>query len=175
MRQNNETIHIILTGGTIDSHWEGSLDTAVPNRHSIMQTFIQNLQLYQKFKFTEIVMKDSRDLTIADRKAVARAMEKSESKKIIVTHGTYTMAVTAKFLKKHLKRKDQTIVFTGSMSPLQGFTISDAPFSVGYALAKVEELPPGIYICMNGKTFTAKEAEKDTAKGRFYSIFEDKQ
>lgn len=173
MANDDQKIHIIMTGGTIDSHWDGKKDTVIPNRHSIIPEFIRGLKLYQGFEFTEIAMKDSRDLTAEDRTKILKTVEKSKSKKVIITHGTYTMTQTARFLKQNLKRKDQTIVLSGSFSPLQGFTISDAPFSVGYALAKVEELPPGVYVCMNGRSFTAEEAAKDIKKGKFYSMFEN--
>ena len=60
------------------------------------------------------------------------------------------------------------------MSPLLGFSISDAPFSLGYTLAKVGELPICVYACMNGKTFSPNEVAKDVNVGRFYSVFQDK-
>ncbi len=175
MGLNTSKIHFILTGGTIDSHWEGSHDTALPNKHSVVPEYIKSLKLYQRFVFTELFMKDSRDLTAKDMKKILETVKKSRSKKIIITHGTYTMTDTAKFLNQRLKRKDQTVILTGSMSPLQSFSISDGPFSLGFALAKVEDLPAGIHICMNGKSFSAEEADKNVKEGRFYSLFQNKQ
>lgn len=100
---------------------------------------------------------------------------KSLHKKVIITHGTYTMPDSAKFLKANLKRKDQTIIFTGSMIPLLGFAPSDAPFNLGYAIARVQELKAGIYVAMNGKIFMPEEVVKLLSEGRFISVFEEKK
>jgi L-asparaginase len=81
------------------------------------------------------------------------------------------MPDTARFLKANLKRKDQTIILTGSMIPLLGFSPSDGPFSIGYAIAKVQDLEPGIYVCMNGRVFSSEEVMKVSKEGRFSSVF----
>ena len=81
------------------------------------------------------------------------------------------MPDTARFLKANLKRKDKTIIITGSMIPLLGFSPSDGPYSIGYALAKVQDLDSGIYVCMNGKIFSPEEVMKINKEGRFSSIF----
>ncbi|MBI5733640.1 MAG: hypothetical protein HY973_01710 [Candidatus Kerfeldbacteria bacterium] len=56
------------------------------------------------------------------------------------------------------------------MIPLVGFSPSDAPFNLGYAVAKVLELPPGVYVCMNGKVFEPEEVMKVLYKGKFISM-----
>ena len=81
------------------------------------------------------------------------------------------MPDTARFLKANLKRKDQTIIITGSMIPLSGFSPSDGPFAIGYAIAKTRDLRKGIYICMNGRVFSPEEVMKVNKEGRFTSIF----
>jgi len=166
-----QTIHFIITGGTIDSYYEATKDTAVPLLNSCIPPFIKSLRLYEKIMFTEVCMKDSRQLTEEDMKEIAEAIEMSPYTKIIVTHGTYTMSDTARFLNARLKRKDQTIVFTGSMIPLIGFSPSDAPFNLGYAIAKVQELLSGTYVCMNGKVFSPDEVSKLLYDGTFRSLF----
>jgi L-asparaginase len=133
------SIHLIMTGGTIDSHYDANKDTVVPNKKSILPDYVKGLKLYEKTEFTEICMKDSRNLTQKDLKNILSAVQKNHSKKIIITHGTYTMPDTARYLKHNLKRNDKTIIFTGSMLPLS-FTNSDAPFNLGYSIAKLDEL-----------------------------------
>lgn len=166
-------IHFVLTGGTIDSVYDGTKDTAVPTAHSAIPSFFKRLQIRSAIiRCTEICMKDSRALRDADRQKILQTVEKSTYKRIIITHGTYTMSETARYLKKHLKRKDQTIVLTGSFIPMTGFTPTDAPFNLGYAFAKVQELLPGTYVCMNGEVFTPEEVEKIIEQGRFASIFQ---
>jgi L-asparaginase len=169
-----QKIHFILTGGTIDSYYESRLDTVVPNKKSVIPRFIDSLKLYSLTKFSEVCMKDSRNLTKDDLKNILKTIEKSDCERIIITHGTYTIGDTARYIKANLKRNDQTVVLTGSMTPLQGFSPSDAPFNLGYSLAKVEELSPGAYICINGKVFSPEEIMKSINEGRFSSIFEQK-
>ena len=171
MSNKKEKIEIIITGGTIDSSWNGIKDTAVVNAHSIIPDYFQKLIIYPKIKFTEICMKDSREINRRDLSNILEATEKSKAKKILITHGTYTMPDTAKFLEANLRRKDQTIVFTGSMVPLEGVYPTDAGFNLGFAISKVQDLKPGFYICMNGDTFNPQEVAKNLGEGKFYSIF----
>lgn len=172
-------IHIIITGGTIDSVWSGAQDTVIVSEHSILPEYLQelgrNLKFPEELKFTEVCMKDSRALNEEDRNNVLKAIEESDSTKIIITHGTYTMPDTARFLKEHLKRKDQTITLTGSMVPIKGFDFSDGPFNLGYAVAHVQRLEPGVYVCMNTQVFTPEEVAKNIEEGKFYSVFKDEQ
>ena len=167
----DDKIHFIITGGTIDSYYEPTKETTVPNKNSTISRFIKTLKLYEAFEFSELCMKDSRELTIKDVKKICETIEKSPHKKFIITHGTYTMSDTARYLKANLKKKDKVIIFTGSMIPLSGFAPSDAPFNLGFAVAKLEDLQNGIYICMNGKVFSSKEAVKSLSEGRFVSSF----
>ncbi len=172
-------IHIIMTGGTIDSVWNGAQDTVVVSEHSILPEYFEelkrNLKFYEELEFSEVCMKDSRALTDEDRKNVLKVIEESDATKIIITHGTYTIPDTARYLKENLKRKDQVIVLTGSMVPIKGFDFSDGPFNFGYAFAQVQKLESGIYVCMNARVFTPEEVTKNIAEGKFYSVFEDKQ
>ena len=127
--------------------------------------------MYAEPEFTTVCMKDSRAINEQDLKEILEAIEKSSSTKIIVTHGTYTMPDTARYVKANLKRNDQTIILTGSMIPIQGFAPSDGPFSLGYAYAEVLRLSPSVYIAMNGRIFNAEEATKIISEGRFVSLF----
>ena len=171
MKNNERQIEIILTGGTIDSAWSGISDTALVNTHSVIPEYFKKLIIYPEIKFNEICMKDSRQLNQQDILKILESIEKSEADKIIITHGTYTMQDTARYIEVNLKRKGQTIIFTGSMVPLEGFYPTDATFNLGFAISKAQELIPGIYLCMNGETFTPKEVAKNLSEGRFYSIF----
>ncbi|MBP9711720.1 MAG: asparaginase [Candidatus Pacebacteria bacterium] len=166
-----EKIEIIITGGTIDSFYDSKQDTVVPSEKSSLPDFISSLKLPHEFSFTQICMKDSRSINEEDRKNVLAAIENSTADKILVTHGTYTMPDTARFIDANLKRKDTVIIFTGSMIPLIGFSPSDAPFNLGYAIASLATLQPGVYVCMNGQAFTPAEVVKQLSEGKFGSIF----
>ena len=175
MNKNTGKLRFIITGGTIDSTWSAKQDTAILREHSALPEFFKELESYENIEFTELFLKDSRELTQDDVKVILEEVEKSKEKKILITHGTYTMPDTARFINANLKRKDQIIVLTGSTVPLKGFESSDALFNLGYAISKVQELEPGIYICMNSMTFTPEEVAKSIAEGKYYSIFKEKQ
>jgi L-asparaginase len=170
MTKNNR-LHFIMTGGTIDSYYDGSKDTVVTNEHSVIPKFVKVLKLYEECNFTEVCMKDSRDLKESDRKNLLKAVTSSKSKRIIITHGTYTLPDTARYLKANLKNNGKVIIFACSMIPLEGFIPTDAGFNIGYAVAKSQELPEGIYVCMNGKIFIPEEIVKILSEGRFGSIY----
>ena len=169
-----DTIHFLMTGGTIDSYYEGTKDTVVPNNKSVIPTYIKSLKLDKSTDFTEICMKDSRNLNQKDLQTILKTVEGSKNNKIIITHGTYTMPDTARYIKANLKRKNQTIILTGSLIPIKGFSPTDASFNLGYSLAKVEELRPGVYVCINGNVFDPEEVSKLVSEGRFISIFGEK-
>ncbi len=174
-----DSIHIILTGGTIDSVWSGAKDTVVVSEHSTLPEYFselgKNLKFPQELKFTEVCMKDSREINDIDRKKVLEEIEKSDSEKILVTHGTYTMPDTSRYLKENLKRSDQVIILTGSMVPIKGFDFSDGPFNLGFTIAMLQNLKPGVYVCMNTQAFTPEEVAKNIEEGKFYSTFKDAQ
>lgn len=165
-------IHIVIMGGTIDSYWDGTKDTAIPLKESVVPRYLGNCQLYEKVNYTTVCLKDSRALTVDDLKKMLEVIEKSESKFIMVTHGTYTMPDSARFLQANLKRKDQVIVFVASMIPIDGFTFSDAGFNLGYAMGKMESLKEGVYVSMNGRIFSPNEVVKMLSEGRFASVME---
>lgn len=166
-----EKLHFIMTGGTIDSYYDVTKDTVVPHIHSVVPKFIKMLKLYEEYEFTEVCMKDSRQLTTTDRKLILDTVAKSHSKRIIITHGTYTLPDTARYLEANLKDHGKVIIFICSMIPLEGFIPTDAGFNIGYAVAKSQELPEGIYVCMNGRIFAPDEVVKILSEGRFGSIY----
>ncbi len=166
---NLEPIEVIITGGTIDSQWDGAKDTVVVRQESSLPEFFKSLNLYNKISFTTVCMRDSREISNEDRNKIIEIIEENPVQKVIITHGTYTMPDTAKYLQTNLDFKGKTIVLLGSFTPLKGFDMSDAGFNLGYSFSQVLLLEPGIYVCMNGKTFTAEEAAKDVEAGKFYS------
>lgn len=166
------TIHFLMTGGTIDSRYDGTKDTVVTNTTSIIPQVIDSIKPYAEVHYQVICMKDSRELNSQDQEALIKAINSSAGKMFIITHGTYTMADTARIIEKKLEnRSDKTIILTGSMIPIDGFSMSDGPFNLGYAFSQVQALEPGVYVCMNGHTFKPDDVSKSIAEGRFTSIF----
>ena len=70
------SFHLILTGGTIDSYYDGIKDTAVTNRESVIPEFLLSLKLYDRFEVTPICMKDSRSIAPVDRKKILRSIDR---------------------------------------------------------------------------------------------------
>lgn len=167
--KNKKTIHFLITGGTIDSTYQGREDKIVPNSKSVIPEFMRGLGLKQKTKFNVICMKDSRDIEQGDREMLVRAVEGSPCYKIIITHGNYSMAETAVYLQKNLVRKDQAIILTGSLVPIRGFAPSDGPFNLGYSVAEINHLKSGIYICMNARIFDSPDLVELKDSGDFSS------
>ncbi len=163
-----DQIHFIITGGTIDSYYDGTKDTAVPNEESVIPAFIKNLKFPVEHEFTTICMKDSRSITDEDRDAITQTIAKSSATKFIITHGTYTMPDTARYLKQHLQG-DQRVVLTGAFVPLTDVIRSDGGFNIGFAMAQLHYLRPGVYVAMNGQVLEADEATKLVSEGRFTS------
>ncbi|MES2225649.1 MAG: asparaginase domain-containing protein [Patescibacteria group bacterium] len=164
-------LHFIMTGGTIDSSYNPVKETTVPSEHSYIPMFVPFLQLYEEVEFTEVFMKDSRDITDSDRSKVLEAIEKSSSKRIIITHGSYTVAETARYVQEYLQSKDRTIIFVCSLIPIEGFAPTDAGFNLGYAVGKSQNLGEGVYVCMNGRVFSPDEVVKILETGRFASTY----
>ena len=92
---------------------------------------------------------------------------KSPEEKIIITHGTDTMAETARLIAGRVSNK--TIVITGAMVPYK-FGSSDGLFNLGSALAFVQTLSPGVYVVMNGRYFNANNVRKNKETGEFEEI-----
>lgn len=112
----------------------------------------------------ELMMKDSLDFTDADRTLILKAVEKARETCIVISHGTGTMAETARFLTDRISGK--TVVLTGAMRPYS-FGRSDASFNMGGAILAAQLLPDGVYGVMNGRAFRADQLTKDTNAGRF--------
>jgi len=166
---SKDSFHLIITGGTIDSCFIGK----VPPKTSKIPGYLLGLKNQLGFIFTKVCMKDSRNLTEADLKAVLLTVKVSKSKKIIITHGTYTMVNTAKYLKKNLAQNEKTVILTGSLIPL-GLNDSDAPSNIGYSISKSGELAPGVYVCMNGETFEPDNVMKQK-NGKFVKVTKEKK
>ena len=159
----NEDVRIVFTGGTIDSFAPQTL----PYRSFVPQ-YLRNLYFPQG-KYTHLFSKYSDDITFWDRKLICHFLEAIPEQYVLLLHGTDTMAETASYLKQYLRRTDQTIFLTGSMVPLGG-VFSDAPFNLGFALARIRDVPSGIYIAMHGRLFEPFHVRKNFELRRFEEV-----
>lgn len=107
---------------------------------------------------------DSLDLTDADRELIVEQCRATPEKRIVITHGTDTMELTASALDRAAIGK--VIVLTGAMIPYK-FGSSDGLFNLGSALAFTQTLTPGVYVAMNGCCFRASRVRKNRQTGFF--------
>jgi len=63
-------IHIILTGGTIDSEFSPTKDRIEVLEETGIPKYIKKLRLYGSFEYTALFLKDSRDIRYKDREKI---------------------------------------------------------------------------------------------------------
>jgi L-asparaginase len=160
-----EPIAIFTTGGTIDKVYfdaKGGYEVGAP----VVRQVLEHARAGTALPVTELLRKDSLEMTAADRERIRTAVAEAPQRRIIVTHGTDTMVETARAL---LGLVDKVVVFTGALQPGR-FSDSDAPFNLGMALAAVQLLPTGVYIAANGRVFDARRVHKNLAANRFEDL-----
>lgn len=157
-----ESIAILAVGGTIDKVYfdaKSEYEVGPPNIEKVLTEF--NLAI--PYTVTSLMRKDSLDLTDDDRALIVRATSLAPSSKVLITHGTDTMVLTAKALRAV---SGKTIVITGALEPAL-FKTSDAVFNIGCALGAVQALPHGVYIAMNGRIFEEGRVVKNLSRNCF--------
>jgi L-asparaginase len=159
-------IKILITGGTFDKEYDeinGKLFFKNTHLPEILELGRSKLEVQVR----TLMMVDSLEMTDADREIIVNHCRQCDQKKILITHGTDTIATTAKILGE--AGLDKTIVLTGAMIPYK-FGSSDGLFNLGSALAFVQTLPAGVYVAMNGKHFNWNNVRKNKASGIFEEI-----
>lgn len=132
-----------------------------------MQELLEKGRCRLSVQIRTLMMIDSLEMTNEDRELIAHQCNQCEEDKIIITHGTDTMSITARVLAEKVKNK--TIVLTGAMIPIK-FGSSDGLFNLGGALAFVQTLSPGVYVAMNGRWFNWDNVRKNKQTGVFEEI-----
>ncbi len=163
-----KTIQVYITGGTFDKDYNfitGELffkDTHLPKMFDRGRC---NLDIDIK----TLMMVDSLEMSEEDRDIIRVNCEKSKQTRILITHGTDTIVQTAEVLAK-ANLADKTIVLTGAMVPYAFGTSSDGFFNLGAALAFVQSLPRGVYVCMNGRYYNWDNVKKNRKTGYFEEL-----
>ena len=155
-------IEIFTTGGTIDKVYFDALSEYQIGPTALPDMLAEN-NVHVPHRVTQLMRKDSLELTDADRQAIHEAVAASDADKILVTHGTDTMAQTGRAL---MGITGKTIVLTGAMQPAR-LRSTDAIFNVGFAISAALLQAPGVYIAMSGQVFPADQVRKDRAAGQF--------
>lgn len=156
---------IITTGGTIDKIYFDDKSDYQIGEPQISQ-ILHAINVAFDFEVNALMRKDSLHINDADREMIYKAIEASDCKHVLVTHGTDTMVQTAEVLAD---LTDRTIVLTGALNPAR-FRDSDAVFNIGCAVGAVQCLAPGVYIAMNGKVWDPEHVRKNRDENRFEAM-----
>lgn len=160
---NGGPVGVLITGGTLDKVHDTASESLVLNGETqVPDIFAQGRAKISRFE--TLMQIDSLDMTDAHRAKILKAVLSAPENRLVVTHGTGTMELTAKALDGNVDGK--TIVLTGAMRPWS-LGRSDGNFNLGGAIIAARLLPPGVYGVMNGRIFAAKDLHKDVENGRF--------
>ncbi len=159
-------LRILITGGTFDKAYlelEGRLDFRETHVPEMLRLGRSNLPVVVE----TLMLKDSLEMTDADRSRILDACRNATEGRIVITHGTDTMELTARSVGAAGLSK--TIVLTGAMVPYT-FGSSDGLFNLGSALAFAQSLPVGTYVAMNGRCLRWNDVTKNKSSGVFEGL-----
>ncbi len=159
-------IRIFITGGTFDKEYNEITGQLYFN-DTHMNDLLEMGRSKVPVQIRTLMMVDSLEMTDEDRELIAYQCLQCDEDKIVITHGTDTMAHTARVLAE--KIKDKTIILTGAMIPIK-FGSSDGLFNLGSALAFAQTLSPGVYVAMNGRYFNWDNVRKNKQTGMFEEL-----
>ena len=160
-------IQIFSCGGTIDKvYYDAASDFEVGDPQ--IKTVFADANVTFDFQIESLMRKDSLDMTDEDRSLVADRVAAHDASRVLITHGTDTMASTGRAIAAKLADCDseKVVVLTGSMVPAR-FRVTDAVFNIGCAVGALQSQSPGVYIAMNGCVFDARHVVKNREHRRF--------
>jgi L-asparaginase len=169
----------IATGGTIEflsgktqKIRVGAFETTYqkPNfrKDSIIPSHLEAYYPELDYAFEQVCMLDSKDVGIMELLKVERLISDSDSRYIIITHGTDTIVENAKMLEKWLAPNNKVIIFVGAFRPLED-DLSDGELSIKQAIENAPKLTNGVYISGSGSIYDCKSVVKDFDRGEFVS------
>jgi len=160
------SVRIFITGGTFDKEYN-ELTGQLYFKDSHLPEMLELGRCRVPVDFRTLMMIDSLEMTDMDRELIGRHCMDADENQIVITHGTDTMAETARKLEDIVKNK--TVVITGAMIPYK-FGSSDGLFNLGSAMAFAQTLKPGVYVAMNGRCFHAANVRKNKQTGEFEEL-----
>jgi L-asparaginase len=160
---SSQALRILVTGGTFDKDYH-----ELEGRLFFRETHLAEMLALGRCKLAveveTLMLIDSLEMTETDRAKILAACKRAKEERIVITHGTDTMEVTARAIGNAALAK--TIVLTGAMVPYT-FGSSDGLFNLGSALAFAQALPVGTYVAMNGRCFAWNDVRKNKKTGVF--------
>jgi len=162
----SHSIRALVTGGTFDKEYD-ELTGRLFFRETHLPEMLRRGRCLVEVQVEKLMMVDSLDMTEADRACIVERCRSCPESRVLVTHGTDTMAETARAL--HAAALPKTIVLTGAMIPY-AFGSSDGLFNLGGALSLAQALPPGVWVAMNGRVFPGDRVRKNRESGIFEEL-----
>lgn len=156
-------IHIFTTGGTIEG-LDYLDDKGLTESSVTIKEFLVNANVDFEYTIESVFKKDSRAIVKNDLELLVSKIIATNATKILITHGTFTMEATAKYIGK--LNLGKTIVLVGSFI-LGSSANTDAPFNLGYAISSLQFLKPDVYIAMNGRIFHWNNVVKNLETNKF--------
>jgi L-asparaginase len=160
-------IQLYVTGGTFDKDYN-FLTGELSFKDTHLKEMLLRGRCTLEVDLKTLMMVDSLQMTEADREIIVHQCRACAVDKILLTHGTDTMTVTAAVLAR--ANIPKTIVLVGAMIPYAFGMSSDGFFNLGSALAFVQTLPHGVYVVMNGRSFEWDKVRKNLQTGNFEAI-----
>jgi L-asparaginase len=157
------SVRVFVTGGTFDKEYD-ELSGRLYFQTTHVDEMLRRGRCGLDVDVETLMMVDSLDMTDEQRAIIVRACRDCDEDQIVITHGTDTMVETARAIADGVA--DKTVVLTGAMVPY-AFGSSDGLFNLGSALSFVQSLPAGVYIAMNGKSFSWDDVRKNREAGVF--------
>lgn len=159
-------IRIFITGGTFDKEYN-ELNGQLYFKDTHLSDLLEMGRNKVSVEIRTLMMVDSLEMTNEDRELIVHQCNNCDETQIVITHGTDTMADTAKIIAQKINNK--TIILTGAMIPIK-FGSSDGLFNLGSALAFAQTLPAGVYVAMNGRCFNWDNVRKNKQTGVFEEV-----
>ncbi|HET6267098.1 MAG TPA: asparaginase domain-containing protein [Acidobacteriota bacterium] len=159
-------IRIFVTGGTFDKEYN-EIDGTLFFKDTHLAEMLKLGRCKLEVDIRTLMLVDSLEMTEDDRGIIVEHCRKTSEDRIVITHGTDTMDLTAKALG--MAKLPKTIVLTGAMVPYK-FGSSDGLFNLGSALAFAQTLSHGVYVAMNGRFFPWDNVRKNKRTGEFEEL-----
>lgn len=160
-------VRIIATGGTIDDLDHDCIEDMPLDHESLIPDALEQACVSADVVVEVLMQKDSRIVSDQDRELMAGACARAPEDQIVLTHGTYSLEHTARYLGP--LEIPKTIVLIGAMVPLNTER-SDGLFNLGAGITAAQLLPHGVYVTMQGTVFTWDNVHKNRNLMRFEAL-----
>ena len=159
----SDKISILITGGTFDKEYD-EINGILSFKKTQIHEMLHQSRAKIEFEIKTLMLIDSLEMSEKQREEIVINCAQNENNKIIITHGTDTIAETGQAIMK--ENLNKCIILTGAMIPIK-FGSSDGLFNLGCAVGLVQSLKNGVYVAMNGNYFPANKVKKNIQSGLF--------